>query len=339
MIKRLLLALALVVVPIVAAAQSADRDTLLTTKGTLFTVESVFADQAPEVTTRAAQFLVLTIQAGDKQTQINVPASLEDGAHTSPALAYDSDSNTLFVFWERGVNNRLSSELVFCSYHEGTWSEPVAIDAANYQRSRNLRIGVTRKVLTENRDGEKILIPELTVHAAWWNEAGNGESARYAMLTIGDGGVVATSVYPLADFGNTSVELSASTSQQPLNTDILQQPVLLENPGRETVDVIYGDARTNTLRKVTLQPVANGRLRVPVGRVERIGSPKFLTEANGRVGAVSSGSSLALFIKGKSALHYSLYTAGEWSEMHSINTSGKVTTEAAVEAVRRLANE
>jgi hypothetical protein len=338
MIKRLVLALALLVVPVVVSAQSVDRDTLLTTKGTLFTVESVFADQAPEVTTRATQFLTLSIQTGDKQTQINVPASLEEGVHTSPALAYDSDSDTLFVFWERGVNNRLSIELVFCSYHDGVWSEPVAIDSANYERSRNLRIGVTRKVLSENRDG-KVLIPELTVHAAWWNEAGSGESARYAMLTIGDGGVVATSVFPLADFGNTSVELSAASGQATLNGDVLRQPVILENPGRETVDIIYGDMRTNSLRKVTLQPVANGRLRVPVGRVERIGTPKFLTEANGRVGAVSSGSSLALYIKGKSALHYSLYTAGEWSDMHSINTNGKVTAEAAIDAVRRLVNE
>lgn len=339
MIKRLLIALAFVAMPVVASAQTADRDTLLTAKGTLFTIESVFADQVPDVSTRSARLLSLSIQDGDKLIHSYVPASLEEGAHSSPALAYDSESKTLFVFWERGINNRLSTELVFCSYHDGSWSEPVALDYANYQRSSNLRIGVTRKVSVTNDEGQKTLIPELTVHAAWWNETGSGEAARYAMLTIGDGGVVSISTHQLSDFGNTALEFSTSTGQSPLNTNVLRQPVLLESVGRETVDIIYGDTRTNTLRKVTLQPVANGRLRVPVGRSQRIGTPNFLTEANGRVGAIASGSSLALYIKSKGILHYAMFNEGVWSEMHSINTTTRITQEGAIDAVRRLVSE
>ncbi len=339
MIKRLLIALAFIAMPVVSSAQSADRDTLLTARGTLFTIESLFSDQVSSVSTRSTQLLSLTIQDGDKLTQSYVPASLEEGVHSSPALAYDSETKTLFVFWERGVNNRLSTELVFCSYRDGAWSDPVALDYANYQRSSNLRIGVTRKVLVTDDDGKRTLAPELTVHAAWWNETGSGEAARYAMLTIGDGGVIAISTHQLSDFGNTALELSGSSGQTPLNPNLLRQPVLLESAGRETVDIVYGDTRTNTLRKVTLQPVANGRLRVPVGRSQRIGTPNFLAEANGRVGAVATGSSLGLYIKSKGFLHYAIYIDGAWSDMHSINTTARITQESAIDAVRRLVSE
>ena len=338
MIKRILIALALFVVPVLASAQGVDRDTLLTPRGTLYSIESVYATNVPEVKTEATQILSLTIQDGDRQTHLYVPASLEDGVHTSPALAYDAESNTLFVFWERGRNSRMSSDLVFASYRDGVWNDPIEIVSANYQRSFNLRIGVTKKVAVRGEDGELTAQPELTVHAAWWNETGSGESARYAMLTIGDGGVTEMSVHQLADFGNTGVELPAAS--QKMNPSVLRQPVIIENPGRETVDVIYGDTRTDSIRKVTLKPVANGRLRVPVGvKVDRIGGPSFPVEVNGRVGAISAGDQLALFIKGRSAVTYSIYSNGTWSEMHAINVTGKVSQDAAIEAVRRLANE
>lgn len=338
MIKRILTTLALLMVPVLASAQGVQRDALLTPRGTLYSIESVFSATVPDVKTSATQILSLTIQKGETASHTFVPASLQDGVHTSPALAYDGESDTLFVFWERGRNSRMSSDLVFTSYHNGAWSSPVEITSANYERSFNLRIGVTKKIAVRGADGETTVIPELTVHAAWWNETGQGESARYAMLTIGAGGVTNISVHQLADFGNTGVELPAATSA--LNGSLLRQPAIIENAGRETIDVVYGDTRTDSLRKVTLKPVANGRLRVPVGvRVDRIGGPAFPIEVNGKVGAVASGQQLALYVKGKSAVHYSLYADGEWSQMHSITVTDKVSQEAAIEAVRRLASE
>lgn len=338
MIKRILTALALVIVPVFASAESADRDTLLTSQGTLYSIESTYAGDAPGLRTSAVQVLSLSIQEGDRHAHTYVPASLEEGVHASPALAYDAETSTLFVFWERGRNNRMSSDLVFTSFRNGVWSEPVEIASANYQRSFNLRIGVTKKVAVRAEDGSFTSVPELTVHAAWWNETGQGEAARYAMLTIVDGSVTEMSVHQLADFGNTGVELPAATLS--MNADVLRQPVIVENQGRETVDVIYGDTRTDSLRKVTLRPVANGRLRVPVGaKIDRIGGPNFPVEVTGKVGAIASGDQLALFVKGRNAVHYSLYGRSGWSDMHSINITSKVTQEAAIEAVRRLLNE
>jgi hypothetical protein len=70
--KRLLLVLVLVLLPSAVFAQSAapDRDVLLTTSGTLFTVESELADSShPEAT----QYLVLTAKSGQKVTRTIVP--------------------------------------------------------------------------------------------------------------------------------------------------------------------------------------------------------------------------------------------------------------------------
>ncbi|MEO7368110.1 MAG: hypothetical protein ABIZ36_09140, partial [Gemmatimonadaceae bacterium] len=60
---------------------------------------------------------------------------------------------------------------------------------------------------------------------------------------------------------------------------------------------------------------------------------------NGRVGAVATGSSLGLYIKAKGLLHYAIYSEGAWSEMHSINTTARITQESAIDAVRRLVSE
>jgi len=346
MIKRLLIAVILVVLPSLAMADAAsNRDFLLTKQGTFYAVESVFSEEV-NVETKSTQILMLTVRDEEKTTTTIVPETLLGGTHTSPALAYDADSKSLFVFWERGINNRLTSDLVFCSYQDGKWSEATSIDSANYHRSHNIRIGVTRKVDQINEKNEHSTVSQLTVHAVWWEEAGRGEWARYAMLTIDNGLVSDIQIRDLSAFVDVSRDLPGPQDDD-FNTEILKHPALFESSTHDTVDVVFGDLNSNNLHRVTVRPTldlahvaSEGRLRVPIGvKDSGLGAPKFRSEANARISAISGGNEkLVLYAAGKDTVNYVTYSDGTWSPARALSVDNKVSSDAAVEVLRRMAN-
>ena len=97
--KRLLPSLALLLLVAVSASASElrERDVLLTTDGIVYTVDAVHDASVKEG--RSPYYLTMTVQDGEKRTSAVVPGSLAGGAHSHPALAYDADSRTLFLFW------------------------------------------------------------------------------------------------------------------------------------------------------------------------------------------------------------------------------------------------
>lgn len=341
MIKRLLLALAVLVTPIVAFADAANRDTLLAQNGTLYTIESVRTDEIQGLTSASTTVLRLTTTIDEQTSETIVPASFTEGMHLSPALAFDAESGLLFVIWEHSYNNGLDGELVLSANDHGKWSPVTKIDSGSWKRSRNLRVGITRKTETVDEDGNRISVPELTVHAAWWSDGTRGSSAKYAMLTIDKGAVKVQAIKDLADFGDTSVELPADPTKSAVPPAILNQPVLFESDGRATIDVLYGDERTQTLRRVTLKPVAQGRLRVPVGiRVQRVGAPEMaVNQVDGRMAGFSSGDHLALYFRSAKKVQYVTFTEDGWSPLKSVSVNEKVTADAAIDALRRMVGE
>jgi hypothetical protein len=345
MMKRILLALALVVLPSLAMAGTADRDILLTSDGTLYTVESAFSEQLG-LDTKSPQVLVLNIRDEKSTTTTYVPETLLGGSHTNPALAYDALSKTLFVFWQRAINNGMSSDLVFCSYQNGKWSEAVSIDSANYHYSHNTRIGVTRKVDQIDENGAHTSVPELTVHAVWWEESGHTEWARYAMLTIDNGMVSDIQIRDLSAFVDVARDFAGPRAAD-FNTEILRHPALFESASHDTVDVVFGDLNTNNMHRVTIKPTldlghiaSEGRLRVPIGVKDAgMGAPNFRTGANAVISALpGSGDKLVFYSDTGNALNYVTYGDGAWSPMRSLPLTEKVSTETGVEALRKMVN-
>jgi hypothetical protein len=342
MSKRILLALALIVLPSLAMADTADRDMLLTAKGVLYTVESAFSEELA-VQTLSPQVLVLTVRDEHSTTTTIVPETLLGGSHTNPALAFDAVSNTLFIFWQRGINNNMSSDLVFCSYQNGKWSEATSIDSASYHYSHNIRIGVTRKVDQIDENGVHTTMPELTVHAVWWEEAGHTQWARYAMLTIDDGLVSDIQIRDLSAFVDISRDVAGPSDA---DTEILRHPALFESPAHDAVDVVFGDLTSNNMHRITIKPTldishvaSEGRLRIPVGVKDTgMGTPKFRNDSNAQIAAISGGRSVVFYSAGKNALNYVTYTDGQWSPMRSIGLNEKVTLDAGVDALRKMVN-
>lgn len=323
-----------------AAAAADDRDFLLTSDGTFFTAAVEDPATHPGVKTGSRSYIVVTErpEGGEAKRHV-VPATLNGGYNTDPALAYDSESRTLFVFW-RYAPYPLSSELRFTALDtEGSWSEPVSFEAAAYNIRKNLRVAVTTKAQKVGKDGIETLEQELNVHAFWWEESGSGESARYAMLTLEKGQVrLPIPVQDLSSF--LTKEPTQFQVDSEFNDDILRHPSVFASPTRDSVDVIFGDVKTKALNRLRLTPVGDARVRIPVGRREREIAPpaRFKAHAEGSIAAVApSDDRIAFYFKSADdALSYIVWRDDKWSAIRSISLDETVNTDTAVEAIRRM---
>jgi hypothetical protein len=335
---RIFIALAALLFPLVAFADAAtDRDVLLAFDGTLYTVESVPSETLPTVTSSSTRVLLLTVQNGDHRTQLPVPASLSGGVNIHPTLAYDNESKTIFVFWEASSSSGLSSVLLFCSFQDGRWGTPKSLDSVALTLRQNLRIAVTTKTEQTNADGTVTLIPEINVHAVWWQDDGARKGARYAMLTISDGDVKSAYIGDAADFIASPTASPAAETQA--SSDLLRYPAVLESAAHDSVDIVFGDIATTTMHRITIKPIAviDGRLRIPVGRRDA-DLPVYtaiVSAAKTAVSAISSGpDNLAFYFSTEDALKYFVLKGGKWSSQ-SIALS-TITRDAAVDALRRM---
>jgi hypothetical protein len=338
--KRLLIAFALVLLPAALFAQVADRDMLLTQEGTLYTIESQANDGSMPADVN--QFLRLTIQRGNEMTSTVVPESLTAGFHWRPALAFDSESKTLFVFWLK-MPNGMSSELLLTSYANGKWQKAVSIDNQPYHLRYNLRIGITRRVAQLQRDGSLSDIPALLVHAVWWEESGAGETARYALLTIDKGTVTDVELHDLTEFA--AVGDSIYNAPANFNPEILKHPAIIEGPTANAVDVIFGDTNTNTVNRVTLRPIADSRIHIPVGRKPgegggRIPAPlSFEANWSGRISTIVGRDGKLLFYNTtRETVSYIVYSNGVWSSIRSLPINDRLSPDAAATALGRMIN-
>lgn len=334
--KRLaiILALALLSVP-ATASELFDRDVLLTPDGVLYTVTTVRAEGAPTAH-RSPFYLSLTVQNGDKRSAASVPATLTGGAHSNPALAYDSESETLFLFWQE-TQSILSSRLLFASLHDGVWSEVSELDSVDWKLRRNLRIAVTRTIETTNHDNERMQVPQVVVHAVWWEESGYGEFARYAMLGIDNGVVTSKEFRYLVQFTGSSIDKTNSVSTGTTN-EVLRHPIVVTAPSRDAVDVVFGDAAANALHRLRIKPVLDGRVRIPIGvRGRNMRQIQLDVAADGRASAVIDDDTVTLYTVTDKSVDYAVYRDGRWSPQRSIALSREISAATAVEALRRMA--
>lgn len=333
--KKLLLLLCLVLLPVLAAAQS--REALLTPDGTLFTIDT----HVNEPGSLSAAHLVLRVQRGSEVVPEIVPATLAEGAHMQPAIAYDADAHMLFVFWLR-YSGLTSTELMFaCRDANGTWSD-ARVFGQRFNPRDNLRVAVTRKVT----DSEGHVSSGVSVHLVWWEfDTDDGsERARYAMVPIENGAIVGDpQILGLDSFVDAS---SHDVAHEAVDTAVLKQPLLFSSATQDSVLVVFGELGMNRLHQVRIKPIktpiGDGRLRVPVGREEggSVGAPHFATASNSRVeGLYSNSARIALYTRGADRLDYVIMKDGEWSETRAIALDTEITSGAAVDALRRLLNE
>ncbi len=334
--KKLLLAAALLLFPLFASAQG---DTLLTDRGILYTIQeqAAFAASGAANTESA---LLLSIRHGADIDRKLVPGTSTGGRNSNAAMAYDSESGVLYIFWLR-YTAMLESKLLFTSIdRDGNWGQLTEFGQP-FDYRENLRIAVTRKVLGHADRLES----GITVHATWWEtDTHDGkESAQYAAIAI-ENGKVEVNFLDLTPFLESSESFDFTTPREDLGA--LRHPVLFASPKQESVLLTFGDSATKRLNRVRIYPVrppqGNGRIRIPVGRGEGgIGAPRFNVTANSTMNALqgTDNGNLAFYVNEASTLRYVVLRNGEWTETRTIALDEQVTAPAAVDAIRRLVNE
>jgi hypothetical protein len=336
--KQLLVSLALALASTAAFAQLPDRDVLITPEGTVFTVET----QRPSAdgSTDAALRLVLTVQNGSNVSHLNVPGS---ELSFSGTLAYDSDSRTLFVLWIR-MPNAMSSELLLASYRDGKWTPAVSIDNEGYTNRYNLRLGITRRVSQLQKDGSYADAPALLLHAVWWEESGSGQEARYAALMIEKGAVSSIDTHSLEEFVVSGSNVYNAVDPN-FNPEILRHPAIVSSPMQSAVDVVFGDTKTNSLHAVTLRPIADTRVHIPVGiggpggskpPISLAAPPSFNADWKGPITVIERGDRLVFANAGDTSLSYITYANSVWSAVKSIPIDNRFPAEAALAAVDKM---
>jgi len=342
--KRLLFAVAILLMAAAAFADVADRDVLLTPDGTLYIVESVEnSGSAPPGVTR---YLQLTIQRPNAPVDVKVvPDSLTAGVHWRPALAYDNDSKTLFVFWLK-TPNAMSSELLLSSYNGNSWQPAVSIDDQQYSMRYNLRIAITRKLATQQNDLSVVDVPALLIHAVWWEQTGYSETARYALFAVQKGMIGAVDLHNLDDFAPTPGFFPNPVDSN-FNPEILKHPAFADNGTQDSIDVVYGDTHNNDFVRVRLKPIqVEGRIHIPIGA--HPGGPmvpaakSFTQPWTGPITIVTSphdDGGMLLYNTTATAVNYIVYSNGVWSTAKSVPLSDKLTADAAVAALTRMLSQ
>jgi hypothetical protein len=326
--KSFIITLALLL-PVFASGESIDRDVLLTRGGVVYTIDSVPAQPGTTV-------LRLSIQNGDHTEAMYVPETLAAGYHRNPALAYDSETATLFVLWERGITQPVRSDIAVVSYQGGRWGHATRIPSPATDSYHNLRLGVTRKI-EHSVDGRKVSLSELHLHAVWWSDSieRGTEWARYAMLTVQSGEVIAYTVHDMSQFIDMSKVTGGNGDLS--DAEVLRHPALIETSDGESIDVVFGSFKTGSLHRVTLKPAFDGRLRIPLGvREGRMGAPRFADTHSTRISTISDRERIILYKIGRDAVKYVMFSDGVWSAERSIALNNTVTVDAAVDAIRRM---
>lgn len=340
--KKLIVLLALLFVPLIAVAE--EGNTLLIPDGTLYTIHYERTVDHPEAKGSSVTYLVLTARRGDQIVPETIPATLHGGAHFNPVIAYDAESGMLFAFWIHNPQGS-ATQLMFASRNaDGVWSEAASFGDYN-DRRESLRIAVTRKFQDEH--GE--LRNGITVHLAWWQftHETRQKSAKYMMVTIQNGSVVSLEPLDLTPFvGKPEAKADASDDSQQVDYRVLMQPVLASSVTQDSVILLFGDLETASLNTVRVRPVtkvgSNGRLRVPGGKRDAVPyrAPYLMLSEGDRVeGLYGSDDNIALYTTSEGKLRYTLLRNGEWSQQHTITLDQQISAGAAVDALRRLVTD
>ena len=345
--KRLLITAVLVLLAAGASAQLRVSDVLLTDDGTLFTIETVraqqYAAESGDALAASGTILRLRIRQGESIETMAVPASLLGGNHLEPSLAWDDADRRLYVFWQ-SIPGFGASELLFASYKDGAWSDALTFDEGIWRIRFNLKVAITHRAESRTEEGSISSKPMLIAHAIWWEQLGPRESARYAMLELEHGEVRRVHVRELTDFATTR-----TSAPYPLPEDydrnVFRTPFLFESPESDSVDVLFADWYTNRNHLVKIRPVEdehNGVLHIPIGVSLGEFAPTPIRVRDTSAGLVamrpsSDTGTIVVYSHSDDSVDYVVLRSGEWTSSSFLKVDDATPFDTALEGLRRLA--
>ena len=330
--KRILLAVAIVLVAAAALAADAvdrDRDVRITTDGTVFSIAARASDDG------SSSSLVLTVVAGGKTTQSTLPESTS-GTNGFPNLAYDAASKTVFVVWVRTENAKSTSDLLVANYDSSVdrWNAATVIDSGPVQRS-NVTIRFTRQVSMLRGDGTYGPTSALILHAAWWQKSPWGENPYYAVMPLSGGFSYDADIHDLTEFA------PSHSDPRPVTSDFMRHVALVDGPTSDSVYAIFSDSRNGSFYRMTLRPIAETRVHIPVGvRGPGLGGPKATSfDWSGRTGTIASGDGNTIIFTNTTdkKVAWVTWRNGDWLAEQEVALSDNFTASTALAALAKMA--
>jgi hypothetical protein len=348
--KRLLPLFCLVMITISASADMGRSDVLLTADGVFYRIDSIavsdFNADHPEiaVSDESTTILALTIHDGEDARIVPVPASLNGGHNIEPSLAYDPDDNRIYLFWQRKPSPS-SSELLLTSYKNGSWSNETTFDNGIWRLRYNLRIAITHLGTTVDEAGNAFLEPAVIAHVVWWEQLGQRESARYAMMNLAGGEVTSLTIRDMSELSSLEEPVEERELPEGFDKSIFRTPYILDVPGNHAIEVLFANWYTNTYELVTVRPVRdekNGVLHIPTGVTTGVMDAPGLRvrDQNSKLVAVSSPAAygskdILIYAADEEVLDYVILRSGEWTESKRIPLNEGISRGEAIQALQR----
>jgi len=348
--KRLLFICCAFLLTLSASAEMRRSDVLLTDSGVIFRVNTMsvseFNDANPDaaVETSSTEILVLTFQNQDGFNTIPVPASLTGGRNIEPSLAYDPDDDRVYLFWQRKPSPS-ASELMLTSFKDGVWSNETTFDNGIWRLRFNLKIGITHYMSSTDEEGNLVKKPAVIAHAVWWEQHGQHESARYAMLDLEAGNVTGLVIRDMRELSSLEILPEASELPEDFDKTSFRTPFILDVPGNDSVDILFADWYTNHYEIVNVHPVLdekNGVLHIPTGVTTSVMDAPIVRvrDVNNGLMALSSttvegATDLIIYSADDASVDYVVYRHGGWSNEKQIILGEGISVSDAVEALQR----
>ncbi len=347
--KRLLIVLVLVLTAAGAGAQLRVNDVLLTDGGTLFTVDIVRTEdfekeEETALDSTSTSVIRLRIQNEEKLKTIVVPGSLTGGYHVEPSLAFDEADGRLYIFWQR-IPGLGASELLFASYKDGDWSDVSVFESGIWRIRFNLKVTITRFAERTLEDGSKAQKPALIAHAIWWEQLGQRESARYAMLELDHGDVRSIQIRELTDFVTKQTK-EPYILPDDYDRNIFRTPFVFNGADGDSIDVLFANWYTNRYQLVTIRPIEdekNGVLHIPIGVTAGEFGPVPIRARDTMAPLVamrpnpSTGTIVVYSNNNGDSIDYVALRRGRWSPSTVLKINAAITLDVALEGLRSVA--
>ncbi|MEM6455596.1 MAG: hypothetical protein AAF772_10910 [Acidobacteriota bacterium] len=240
------LALALLALPVVAAAGSSDdraaSQMVLAADGTVLrTVAGPYADLFPRGETALPHHRVLALDVQHPDGTIVrwlVPGTEDAAAEQPAALVYEDAGGVAYLLWE-GRHNLLYPRLYLIGFDSATFGERIEIGGNPFAEKGAPQLTITRDSGLDPSDHVTVL------NVAWWEHSSAGHRKRYAPIVLRDGLYVGST--PVADLSAAFVDgFTGSPADAALPTTLVVQP------SRDAQTAILGFTDPDSGRLITL---------------------------------------------------------------------------------------
>jgi hypothetical protein len=238
-----------------ASALRAQSNAVLGSGGELYRVETgAFNDLFPGQTPPpgvdpASSALALAIERpGAAAQKLLVPTTDGGDVETLPSLIYEDTSSTLYLVWERRVNN-IHPVLMLTGFSNGSFTDPIELVGDSFADKSHTQIALTRdQYATPDASGNPVTRSRTILHVLWAQDDSSGVNTFYTPVIFEEGAYIGGNpVYRLNDLGSgTHVALG-----YPLSPGILHSPAL--ESGQDGRTVAIGFVTSDTQKLVTVE--------------------------------------------------------------------------------------